>query len=104
MQDIPVITEEMLASLEHSASIDSLANPHEHEADSDFSASNLEYVEGESMKSLESKVVCLAGAKRAPEAPSESLAADLDSSAGSGFELLSASNVRLFRPRLKNPS
>jgi hypothetical protein len=116
VQDIPVITDEMIAALEHSAILNSIGDsPEEVESIADVSHQSIELAE--SYERSESKgrrkrdkrkgrnkkkVACISGARKSSEVVAcvgESNTANDDL-----VESLSASNVTLFRPRFRSPS
>jgi hypothetical protein len=123
VQDIPIITDEILAALEQSAALNSIGSyPADIEPEERFEESRKERQENMQRDGSENaarenepeseeheehgehevrkqKVVCMAGARKSAGAAriSDSPVTDL-------VESLSPSNVTLFRPRFRSPS
>jgi hypothetical protein len=119
VQDIPIITDEMIAALEHSALLNSIGDRPEEVAfestidkSDEISQESTECEESEELSVTKGrrkrdkrkgrnkkKVACIAGAIKSPEVVCVG-----ESSTNDIVESLSASNVTLFRPRFRSPS
>ena len=120
VQNIPVITDEMIAALEHSAILNSIGDSSEEvvlesilDQSDEVSQESIECEESEEERPKSNgrrkrdkgkgrnkkKVACISGARTSSEAVCVG-----ESSSNDFVESLSASNVTLFRPRFRSPS